>query len=85
MFTKEKNREKSTYVFLIFLRITDNKSNVIIMGDINDSVVSQMTEYECVGKFSLGNINEREGRLIEFCKQFEMIITNIIYTVLKRR
>jgi len=59
MSTIEKNREKSTYVFLIFLRITDNKSNVIIMGDINDSVVSQMTEYKCVGKFSLGNINER--------------------------
>jgi len=58
------------------LKITDNKSNVFVMGDFNASVGSQMTGHECVGKFGLGNTNERGEKMIEFCKQFEMIIIN---------
>jgi exonuclease III len=41
------------------LRITDNKSNVFVIGDFNASVGSQITGHECVGKFRLGNTNER--------------------------
>lgn len=55
------------------------------MGDFNASVGSQITGHECVGKFVLGNTNERGEKMIEFCEQFEMIITNTMYKVPKRR
>lgn len=67
------------------LRITDNKSNVFVISDFNASVGSQITGNECVGKFGLGNTNERGEKIIEFCEQFEMIITNTMYEVPKRR
>jgi len=41
------------------LRITDNKSNIFVMGDFNVSVGSQMTGHECVGNIGLGNTNKR--------------------------
>ncbi|KAL4100956.1 hypothetical protein QTP88_020980 [Uroleucon formosanum] len=66
------------------LRITDNKSNVFMMDDFNALVGSQMTGHECVSKFGLGNTNERGEKMIEFCEQFEMIITNTMYEIPKR-
>jgi hypothetical protein len=39
----------------------------------------------CKGAFGLGDRNERGDRLIEFCQNEEMVVTNIIIKQPKRR
>lgn len=56
-----------------------------MIGDFNALAGSQMTGHECVGKFELVNTNERGEKMIKFCEPFEMIITNTMYEVPKRR
>uniref|UniRef100_A0A8D8U352 Craniofacial development protein 2 n=1 Tax=Cacopsylla melanoneura TaxID=428564 RepID=A0A8D8U352_9HEMI len=67
------------------LILTEDKSNVILMGDFNASVGSSLSNQGCVGKFGFGNMNARGERLLEFCEQYEMIITNTMYEVPDRR
>lgn len=66
------------------LSLTEEKSNLILMGDFNAQVGSCTSNQECVGKFALGKRNARGERLIEFCEQNDMIITNTMYEVPNR-
>lgn len=67
------------------IKMTDEKSNVVIRGDFNALVGEQDISSNCLGKFGLGNQNERGAKLLLFCEQFEMIIINTLFKVPKRR
>ena len=49
--------------------------NMIIMGDFN-AVVGEGREDSMVGKYGLGSRNEREERLVKFCKRKQLVITS---------
>uniref|UniRef100_A0A8D8RMY9 Craniofacial development protein 2 n=1 Tax=Cacopsylla melanoneura TaxID=428564 RepID=A0A8D8RMY9_9HEMI len=68
------------------LNITEDKGNVFIMGDFNAIVgEQQQPTSSSIGKFGFGNQNERGARLLEFCEQLDMIITNTFFEVPNRR
>lgn len=67
------------------MNLTEDKSNVVLMGDFNACVGSSESNQECVGKFGLTHTNTRGERLREFCEQYDMIITNTMYEVPDRR
>lgn len=67
------------------LSLTEEKSNVILMGDFNACVGSSSSNQECVGKFGHGIGNTRGEYLMEFSDQNDMIITNTMFQVLERR
>src|SRR5713101_4722301 len=66
--------------------IDEEKGNthLIIMGDWN-AVVGEKKEYKIAGNFGLVKRNERGERLIEFCKENKMIITNTLFEQNKRK
>ena len=55
-----------------------------IIGGWNAKVVSQETP-GVTGKFSLGIRNEAGQRLIEFCQENALVITNTLFQQHKRR
>ena len=55
-----------------------------IIGDWNAKVVSQETP-GVTGKFGLGIRNEAGQRLIEFCQENALVITNTLFQQQKRR
>jgi len=52
--------------------------NLIILGDWN-AIVGEGQEGHVVRKYGLGVRNNRGQRLINFCKEKELIITNTIF------
>ena len=66
------------------LEITPPKDVLFIIGDWNAKVGSQETPGE-TGKFGLGIRNEAGQRLIEFCQENTLIITNTLFQQRKRR
>ncbi|XP_054737913.1 uncharacterized protein LOC129244320 [Anastrepha obliqua] len=56
----------------------------IIMGDFNAKVGKEETT-NVTGKFGLGDRNERENRLVQFCQEEEFIIGNTYYKLSERR
>ena len=58
--------------------------NVIIMGDWN-AVVGEGREDREVGGFGLGTRNERGQMLVDFCKRWNMVVTNTWFEHEKRR
>ena len=66
--------------------IKEDKSNncFVIMGDFN-AVVGEERNENIVGKYGLGNKNERGEMLIEFCKRNDLILTNTWFQNEKRR
>ena len=66
------------------LEITPKKDNLFIIGDWNAKVGSQETP-GVTGKFGLGIRNEAGQRLIEFCQENTLIITNTFFQQHKRR
>jgi len=61
-----------------------DNSNLFIMRAFNAAVSCQVTEYIYLGKFGYENINSRVQNLVEFCEQYELIISSTVYKVLNR-
>ena len=57
------------------------KSTILLIGDFNARVGTDYTESmsEVVGKYSLGETNERCLRLLQFCSLNKYVLTNTIY------
>ena len=66
------------------LELTPKKDVLFIIGDWNAKVGSQETPW-VTGKFGLGIWNEAGQRLIEFCQENALIITNTLFQQHKRR
>ena len=66
------------------LEPTPQKDVLFIIGDWNAKVGSQETP-EVTGKFGLGVQNEVGQRLIGFCKENTLVITNTLFQQHKRR
>ncbi|KAL4141626.1 hypothetical protein QTP88_004234 [Uroleucon formosanum] len=58
-------------------KLAKGEDNLIIMGDWN-AIVGE-------GAFGLGTINERGDRLVDFCKQHDMTITNTFQNIHRRK
>ena len=63
------------------LILFQKKSTVLLIGDFNARVGTNYTESmpEVVGKYSLGETNERGLRLLQFCSLNKYVLTNTIY------
>ena len=66
------------------LELTPKKDVLFIIGDWNAKVGSQETP-RVIGKFCLGIWNEAGQRLIEFCQENALVITNTLFQQHKRR
>ena len=60
------------------LELTPKKDVLFIIGDWNAKVGSQETP-GATGKFGLGTRNETGQRLIEFCQENALVITNTLF------
>ena len=60
------------------LELTPKKDVLFIIGDRNAKVGSQETP-GVTGKFGLGIRNEAGQRLIEFCQENALVITNTLF------
>ena len=66
------------------LELTPKKDVLFIIGDWNANVGSQETP-RVIGKSGLGVQNEAEQRLIDFCQENALVITNTLFQQHKRR
>ena len=66
------------------LELTHKKDVLFIIGDWNAKVGTQETP-GVVGKFGLGIWNEAGQRLIAFCQDNALVITNTLFQQYKRR
>ena len=66
------------------LKLTPKKDVLFIIGDWNAKVGSKQTP-GVTGKFGLGIQNEAGQRLIEFCQENALVITNTLFQQHKRR
>ena len=66
------------------LELTPPKDVLFIIGDWNAKVGSQETP-GVTGKFCLGKWNEAGQRLIEFCQENALVVTNTLFQQHKRR
>ena len=66
------------------LELTPKKDVLFIIGDWNEKAGSQETP-GVTGKFGLGIQNETGQRLIEFCQENALVITNNFFQQHKRR
>ena len=66
------------------LELTPKKDVLFIIGDWNAKVGSQETP-GVTGKFGLGIRNEAGQRLIDFCQENALVITNTLFQQHKRR
>ena len=65
------------------LELTPKKDVLFIIGDWNAKVGSQETP-GVTGKFGLGIQNEAGQRLIEFCQENALVLTNTLFQQHKR-
>ena len=66
------------------LELPHKKDVLFIIGDWNEKVGSQETP-GVTGKFGLGIWNEARQRLIQFCQENALVITNTLFQQHKRR
>ena len=66
------------------LELTPPKNVLLIIGDWNAKVGSQVTP-GVTGKFGLGVLNEAGQRLLEFCQENALVIVNTLFQQHKRR
>ena len=60
------------------LELTPKKDVLVIIGDLNAKVGRQETP-GVTGRFGLGIWNEAGQRLIEFCQENALVITNTLF------
>ena len=65
------------------LELTPNKDVLFIIGDLNTKVGSQETP-GLTGKCGLGKWNGAGQRLIQFCQENALVITNTLFQQHKR-
>ena len=82
--TKEAEVERFYEDLQDLLELTPKKDVLFIKGDWNAKVGSQETP-GVTGKFGLGIWNEAGQRLIEFCQENALVITNTLFQQQKRR
>ena len=82
--TKEAEVERFYEDLQDLLELTPKKDVLFIIGDWNAKVGSQETP-GVTSKFGLGIRNEAGQRLIEFCQENALVITNIFFQQHKRR
>lgn len=66
------------------LRLTASRDITVVMGDFN----AKIGEGRCdstVGQYGLGVRNERGDRLVEFCQENNLVVTNTFFKLPKRR
>ena len=66
------------------IEMTKEKENLIVLGDWN-AIVGELKEQGVTGAFGLGKRNEKGNRLIEFCKERNLIIVNTMFSQPERR
>ena len=66
------------------LKLVKSTDDLIVMGDWNAKVGKEETAH-ITGKFGLGDRNLRGERLIQFCQEENLIVTNTFYQHHKRR
>ena len=66
------------------IRLTKKNEIVMIMGDFN-SKIGKGRMFDVVGEHGLGVRNERGDRLLQFCQEEAMVITNTFFKLPKRR
>ena len=66
------------------LELTPQKDVLFIIGDWNAKLGSQEIQ-RITGKFGLGVQNEAGQRLIEFCQENALVITNTVFQQHKRK
>uniref|UniRef100_A0A670K960 Endonuclease/exonuclease/phosphatase domain-containing protein n=1 Tax=Podarcis muralis TaxID=64176 RepID=A0A670K960_PODMU len=66
------------------IEVTPKKDVLLIIGDWNAKVGKQEIK-GTTGKFGLGDQNEAGQRLIEFCQENKLVITNTLFQQHKRR
>uniref|UniRef100_A0A670HPY9 Endonuclease/exonuclease/phosphatase domain-containing protein n=1 Tax=Podarcis muralis TaxID=64176 RepID=A0A670HPY9_PODMU len=66
------------------IEVTPKKDVLLIIGDWNAKVGRQEIK-GTTGKFGLGDQNEAGQRLIEFCQENKLVITNTLFQQHKRR
>ena len=81
---EEAEAERFYEDFQDLLELTPKKDLLFIIGDQNAKVGSQETPGVTV-KFGLGIRNEAGQRLIEFCQENALVITNTLFQQHKRR
>ncbi|KAL4149828.1 hypothetical protein QTP88_003684 [Uroleucon formosanum] len=65
-------------------KLTKGSDNLIIIGDWN-AVVGEGADGQVVGAYGLGTRNERGDRLIDYCKQYDLVITNTYQNIHRRK
>lgn len=60
------------------LKLIKQNDNLIIMGDFN-AVIGEGSDGKEVGNYGLGKRNDRGDRLLEFCRQHELVISNTLF------
>ncbi|XP_071963831.1 uncharacterized protein [Antedon mediterranea] len=58
---------------------------VIIMGDFNAKVGSNLEKNHAMGRFGLGHANERGEKLVDFCIENDLVLTNTLFPQHPRR
>ena len=82
--TEDAEVEQSYENLQDLLELTSKKDVLFIIGDWNAKVGSQETP-GVTGKFCLGIWNEAGQRLIEFCQENALVITNTLFQQHKRK
>ena len=66
------------------VRSSNTESELIVMGDMNAKIENEPHK-DIVGKFGLGERNDRGDRLIAFCEEQNIFIANIWFQQPPRR
>ncbi|XP_030753182.1 craniofacial development protein 2-like [Sitophilus oryzae] len=66
------------------MKLTKNKDVTLLLDDMN-AKIGQGSCGKCIGRYGLSERNERGDRLLKYCQENSMIITNTYFKLPKRR